>query len=88
MTIIISAFSQDFKHCRGKAKGGNLYGIPFISDCVGSPFHGPCTSPSKPVPCGDRTCRSTFVECLQELLHQVMSLTISYSSYTSILGDI
>mmetsp|Transcript_882 Transcript_882/g.2162 ORF Transcript_882/g.2162 Transcript_882/m.2162 type:complete len:277 (+) Transcript_882:204-1034(+) len=61
---------KDFKHCRGKAKGGNLYGIPFISDCVGSPFHGPCTSPSKPVPCGDRTCRSTFVECLQELLHQ------------------
>ncbi|KAJ1471675.1 hypothetical protein T484DRAFT_1843275 [Baffinella frigidus] len=27
---------KDFKHCRGKAKGGNLYGIPFISDCVGN----------------------------------------------------
>ena len=59
---------KDFKHCGGKARGGNAYGIPYISDCVLSDFHGPCTAPNKPVPCGDRTCRSTFVECLQVLL--------------------
>jgi len=59
---------KDFKHCGGKARGGNAYGIPYISDCVLSEFHGPCTAPNKPVPCGDRTCRSTFVECLQVLL--------------------
>ena len=32
---------------------------------------GPCLSSSLPVPCGDRTCRSTFVECLAALMQQV-----------------
>jgi hypothetical protein len=59
---------QDFGKCGGKAKGGNQYGIPYISDCVGSEFRGPCLSSSLPVPCGDRTCRSTFVECLGALM--------------------
>jgi len=59
---------QDFGKCNGRAKGGNPYGIPYISDCVGSSFRGPCRSSDLPVPCGDKTCRSTFVECLQVLL--------------------
>eukprot|EP00802_Teleaulax_amphioxeia_P005385 Tamp_05389.p1 GENE.Tamp_05389~~Tamp_05389.p1 ORF type:complete len:825 (-),score=116.94 Tamp_05389:513-2654(-) len=61
---------QDFGKCGARAKGGNQYGIPYISDCVGSDFRGPCLSSSLPVPCGDRTCRSTFVECLAALMQQ------------------
>jgi len=61
---------QDFGKCGGKARGGNQYGIPFISDCVASDFRGPCLSSTQPVPCGDRTCRTTFVECLGALIEQ------------------
>eukprot|EP00960_Hanusia_phi_P052342 761404-Hanusia_phi.AAC.9 len=41
---------QDFGKCRGKARGGNAYGIPYISDCVRSSFRGPCPSSDRPVP--------------------------------------
>ena len=59
---------QDFGRCEGRAKGGNQYGIPYVSDCVASDFTGPCRSSALPIPCGDRTCRSTFVDCLRALL--------------------
>ena len=61
---------QDFGKCGPKSRGGNQYGIPYISDCVGSDFRGPCLSSELPVPCGDRTCRSTFVECLAALMDE------------------
>ena len=61
---------QDFGKCGHKARGGNQYGIPFISDCVASDFRGPCLSSSLPVPCGDRSCRSSFVECLAVLINE------------------
>ena len=41
---------KDFGKCEGKARGGNQYGIPFVSDCVRSKFEGPCTSSAKPIP--------------------------------------
>lgn len=59
---------KDFGRCEGKAKGGNQYGIPYVSDCVRSQFEGPCTSSANPIPCGDNTCKPTFVNCLQALL--------------------
>ncbi|XP_062506504.1 uncharacterized protein LOC134183072 [Corticium candelabrum] len=56
---------QDFGHCNGNAR--NEYGFPYISTCVESDFSGPCKDSAKPVPCGDYSCRSTYVECLQVL---------------------
>ena len=44
-----------------------MYGFPYIADCIGSDFRGPCKNASAPVPCGDGTCRSDFVDCLRSL---------------------
>jgi len=56
---------EDFKRCGGKSS--NPYGFPFVSDCVGSSFTGPCKDSKAPVPCGDGTCRSDYVTCLRAL---------------------
>jgi hypothetical protein len=57
---------EDFKRCGTKAK--NPYNFPFVSDCVGSPsFMGPCKDSALPVPCGDGTCRSDYVDCLRAM---------------------
>ena len=56
---------EDLKRCGPKAKV--LYGFPFVSDCVGSSYIGPCKNNSLPVPCGDGTCRSDFVDCLRAM---------------------
>ncbi|XP_064605152.1 uncharacterized protein LOC135470257 isoform X3 [Liolophura sinensis] len=57
---------KDFGHCNEHAK--NAYQFKLISNCVGnSGFDGPCTDSRFPVPCGDRSCRSTYIECLQVL---------------------
>jgi hypothetical protein len=45
----------------------NPYNFPYISSCVDSSFNGPCKDSKNPVPCGDYTCRSTYVECLRAL---------------------
>ncbi|XP_077864238.1 uncharacterized protein LOC144349562 [Saccoglossus kowalevskii] len=80
---------HDFGKCPLDAP--NQYNFPFISSCVGSDFSGPCTDSRFPVPCGDHTCRSTYVECLQALsdlenrLHIKQSV-ISYSSFTEDKG--
>lgn len=56
---------QDFGRCGQKSK--NEYGLPFVSDCVGSEFNGPCPDPRLPVPCGDGTCHSDYISCLRSL---------------------
>ena len=61
---------EDFQHCDSHAHTGGW--LPqdktsHISECVYSSFDGPCKEPAKPVPCGDKTCRSTFVECLKAI---------------------
>ncbi|CAE1231180.1 unnamed protein product [Acanthosepion pharaonis] len=57
---------RDFGKCRSHAK--TQFGFGLISNCVGSDFLGPCKDSLKPVPCGDYTCRSSFIECLQALV--------------------
>ncbi|XP_072169956.1 uncharacterized protein [Diadema setosum] len=56
---------NDFGHCQ--FDGRNPYNIELISHCVGSDFNGPCTDERYPVACADRTCRSTFIDCLRAL---------------------
>ncbi|XP_070556270.1 uncharacterized protein [Ptychodera flava] len=56
---------RDFGRCNSQSS--NPYNFPYISNCVGSDFSGPCYDPKYPVPCGDHTCRSTYVECLRAL---------------------
>ncbi|XP_067678747.1 uncharacterized protein [Haliotis asinina] len=56
---------DDFGHCKSDAK--TPYGFNLVSRCVGSDFQGPCTDTKYPVPCGDHTCRATFIDCLLAL---------------------
>ncbi|XP_071119311.1 uncharacterized protein [Haliotis cracherodii] len=56
---------DDFGHCKSDAK--TPYGFNLVSRCVGSDFKGPCTDTKYPVPCGDHTCRATYIDCLQAL---------------------
>ncbi|XP_046544822.1 uncharacterized protein LOC124255031 [Haliotis rubra] len=56
---------DDFGHCKSDAK--TPYGFNLVSRCVGSDFKGPCTDTKYPVPCGDHTCRATFIDCLLAL---------------------
>lgn len=61
---------EDLKHCDARAKTG--WWLPqsitgHLSGCVSSAFTGPCKDPFKTVPCGDHTCRSTYVECLRAI---------------------
>eukprot|EP01052_Picozoa_sp_SAG31_P032991 SAG31_NODE_3675_length_3998_cov_2.494229_2_plen_106_part_00 len=61
---------EDFKRCDGKAQTKGW--LPHdktghIAECVSSSFDGPCDNPAKPVPCGDKTCRHTYVDCLKAL---------------------
>jgi hypothetical protein len=63
---------EDFGHCGQKAS--NAYGFPFVSDCVGSNFKGPCKESLFPVPCGDGKCHSDYIDCLRALLELEDSL--------------
>ncbi|XP_013403378.1 uncharacterized protein LOC106168754 [Lingula anatina] len=56
---------NDFGHC--KQHGINQYNFPYVSHCVGSDYEGPCKDSRYPVPCGDYTCKSTYIECLKSL---------------------
>ncbi|EGD80112.1 hypothetical protein PTSG_10386 [Salpingoeca rosetta] len=56
---------KDFGHCPGHAR--NNYNIPFVSHCVRSQYQGPCEDDRYPVPCGDRTCRESYLQCLQAI---------------------
>ena len=62
---------EDFKRCdaRASTSGGWLPQsmTGHLSECVSSSYTGPCKDPSKPVPCGDHTCRSTYVACLRAI---------------------
>ena len=58
---------EDFKRC-GK-KSNTVYGLAFISDCVGEQRFGSkaisCPNLKLPVPCGDGTCHSDYISCLR-----------------------
>ena len=61
---------QDFERCDSHATTHGW--LPkdktsHISECVSSSFDGPCDDSGKPVPCGDKTCRSTYVDCLKAI---------------------
>lgn len=57
---------EDFEKCAFKGKNGR-YNFPYISDCVGSWFSGPCDDPAYTVPCGDGKCHSDYISCLRSL---------------------
>ena len=59
---------EDLDKCLGK--GRNDYGFPYISDCIGTKFKGPCKDPAKPVPCDTKpegTCQSDYITCLKKM---------------------
>ena len=56
---------EDFRRCDGKAH--TPYGFAGVSECVRSTTSIKCKDPVRPVPCGDNTCRETYVECLRGL---------------------
>ena len=58
---------EDFEMCGRKGKNGP-YNFPYISDCVGSTFTGPCDDPAAPVPCGDGTCTTDYIHCLKSMV--------------------
>ena len=52
----------------------NQYGIAFVSHCVGSQYKGPCEDIHYPVPCADRTCKATYIDCLRAMSEMEWSL--------------
>eukprot|EP00753_Platysulcus_tardus_P015960 PLAT5353.1.p1 GENE.PLAT5353.1~~PLAT5353.1.p1 ORF type:complete len:1003 (-),score=555.10 PLAT5353.1:96-2963(-) len=59
---------EDFKKCG--PRGSNPYNFPYVSECVGSSFTGPCPDSALPVPCGDGTCQSDYISCLRAIMAQ------------------
>ncbi|CAH1773495.1 unnamed protein product [Owenia fusiformis] len=56
---------NDLGHCGQPSN--TKYGFTEPAKCVGSDFIGPCEDSRYPVPCGDYTCKSTYIECLRSL---------------------
>jgi hypothetical protein len=62
---------QDFKKCGHKGKNGP-YNFPFMSECIGSDFSGPCPEPAAPVPCGNGECTTDYIACLKSMTKSEM----------------
>uniref|UniRef100_A0A7S0SUE0 Uncharacterized protein n=1 Tax=Chromulina nebulosa TaxID=96789 RepID=A0A7S0SUE0_9STRA len=57
---------EDFKRCG--AKSSTVYGLPYVSDCIGKVDSSlKCSDMKKPVPCGDGTCHSDYISCLRSM---------------------
>ncbi|CAM9959911.1 unnamed protein product, partial [Ectocarpus fasciculatus] len=56
---------EDFKRCGAKAS--TVYGIAFISDCVGNTKGLKCDELSHAVPCPDGECHTDYISCLRSL---------------------
>lgn len=56
---------EDFQRCGRKAS--TVYGLPYVSDCVGGAAGSTKTCPElrKPVPCGDGECHTDYISCLR-----------------------
>lgn len=86
---------EDFKRCGSKAH--TVYGLAFISDCVGTGVEKSFSCPSLqlPVPCADGKCHTDYISCLrslsntaEELVKQRKSSSSSSSMYQGQLdGD-
>lgn len=63
---------EDFKRCGSKAP--TVYGIAFISDCVGSSKGLKCDELSHAVPCPDGECHTDYISCLRSLTYQANSI--------------
>ena len=70
---------QDFAKCGPKSS--NPYNFPFVSDCVGSQFRGPCKDPVFPVPCGDGTCQTDYVACLRAMSKKELARSSRHKSH-------
>ena len=70
---------EDFKRCGKKAN--TVYGLAFISDCVGEQQYGTkavsCPSLKFPVPCGDGTCHSDYISCLRSYSDHAEALALA-----------
>ena len=67
---------EDFKKCGSKAN--TVYGLPFMSDCIGSSVGRTLSCPDlkMPVPCGDGKCHSDYISCLRSLNREVENLAL------------
>ena len=68
---------EDFKRCGTKAS--TVYGLPYVSDCVGGGLIKTFTCPDMkmPVPCGDGICHSDYISCLRSLSNEAEKIITS-----------
>ena len=76
---------EDFKRCGAKAS--TVYGIAFVSDCVGSSKGLKCDDLSKAVPCPDGECHSDYISCLRSLTATANSLKQDIKGVESFYGE-
>eukprot|EP00605_Chrysophyceae_sp_TOSAG23-4_P000612 GSChrysophyteH1.ASY1.ANO1.689.1 assembled CDS len=75
---------EDFKRCGSKAP--TVYGLPYVSDCVGSNALPPrlsCPELSLPVPCADGACHTDYISCLRSLSDKAMEISAAIEGGTS-----
>jgi len=79
---------EDFKRCGKKAN--TVYGLAFISDCVGEQQYGTkaisCPNLKLPVPCGDGTCHSDYISCLRSYSDHADALAAAVASGGEVAG--
>jgi hypothetical protein len=59
---------EDFKRCGSKAS--TVYGLPYVSDCVGLTKSFTCPDMHLPVPCNDGKCHSDYISCLKSISNE------------------
>lgn len=75
---------EDFKRCGAKAS--TVYGIAFISDCVGNVKGLKCEELSHAVPCPDGECHTDYISCLRSLTYQASKIS-DEGSTDSVLSE-
>jgi|TARA_B110000208_G_scaffold174348_1_gene218958 hypothetical protein len=78
---------QDFSKCGRKGKNGP-YNFPYMSDCIGSDFSGPCPEPAAPVPCGNGKCTTDYIACLKSMTKSEMERRLKDKDRESQLGSV
>jgi hypothetical protein len=73
---------QDFSKCGRKGKNGP-YNFPYMSDCIGSSFNGPCPEPAAPVPCGNGKCTTDYIACLKSMKQTEMERRLKTRSHAT-----
>jgi len=66
---------EDFQRCSHSSN--TVYGLPYVSDCVGNNVDRllKCPDLKLPVPCADGECHSDYISCLRSITSQAMELS-------------